>query len=392
MGPARSITLTAALLAMLGAGAVAGAQAPSIGEQQARLRTANAAVVAAEARARALERAAAGARDQAAQASARQAAAAERIRAAEAQIAAAQARIAIVDRILAAQRSWLARDQAPVLRLIAALQSMARRPAMLGLVQPGSTADVVHVRAVLATTLPRVEARTAAVRAELDRTRRLRASAEAAARGLRQGRARLDQERNALVRLEAEYRARSQALGRSALVESDRALALGERARSLVDQMETLGAAAEIEADLAALPGPLPRPSPSGVAAPGARFAPAYRLPVAGRVVTGLGEVSETGVRSRGLTLACAPRAPVIAPAAGRILYSGPFRSYGGIVILDHGKGWTTLVAGLGGVAVREGDRVAQGSPIGRARSGDAPRLTVELRRRGVPIDLAQLL
>jgi septal ring factor EnvC (AmiA/AmiB activator) len=392
MGPARSITLTAALLAMLCAGAVAGAQAPSLGEQQTRLRAANAAVTAAEARARSLERAAAGAREQAEQARAKQAAAAERISAAEARIVAAQARIAIVDRILAAQRSRIARDRAPVLRLIAALQSMARRPAMLGLVQPGSTADMVHVRAVLATTLPLVEVRTAAVRAGLDRTRRLRASAEAAASGLRQDRERLDRERIALVRLEAEYRARSQALGRSAMVESDRALALGERARDLVDQMETLGAAAGIQADLAALPGPLPRPSPSGAATPGARFAPAYRLPVAGQVVTGLGEVSETGVRSRGLTLACAPRAPVVAPAAGRVLYSGPFRGYGGIVILDHGKGWTTLVAGLGGVAVREGNRVVQGSLIGRARSGDSPRITVELRRRGVPVDLAQLL
>ncbi|MDV6321215.1 hypothetical protein, partial [Chromohalobacter sp. HP20-39] len=88
-------------------------------------------------------------RDQAVRARAQEAAAAERIKAAEADIAAARARIGIVDRQLAAQRTRVAERQGPILRLIAALQSMARRPAVLGLVQPGSTADMVHVRAVL---------------------------------------------------------------------------------------------------------------------------------------------------------------------------------------------------------------------------------------------------
>lgn len=391
MGPVRSLTLAAALLAMLAVGAAVGAQAPSFGDQQARLRAAEGAVRAADARARALDRAAADARDQAAQARAKEAAAAERVRAAQARIAAARARIAIVDRLLAAQRGRIARSQGPVLRLVAALQSMARRPAILGLVQPGSTTDIVHVRAALATTLPLVEARTAGVRAELAHTRRLRATAASAVDGLRAGLVRLQGERTALVKLEAEHRARALALDRGALIESDRALALGEQARDLVDQMAVQGVAAATEADLAALPGPLPRPSPAAAPAP-ARFAPAYRLPVAGRVITGLGEVSQTGVRSRGLTLACAPGSPAVAPAAGRVLYSGPFRGYGGIVIIDHGDGWTSLVAGLGDLTVREGARVAQGSPIGHAGRGAAPHVTVELRRRGIPMDLAQLL
>jgi septal ring factor EnvC (AmiA/AmiB activator) len=105
-----------------------------------------------------------------------------------------------------------------------------------------------------------------------------------------------------------------------------------------------------------------------------------------------MGELSATGVRARGLTFVTAPNAPAVAPAAGRIVYAGPFRGYGGVVIVDHGEGWTSLVAGLGGLAIRVGDPVAQGQLIGRAwKSGD-PRVTVELRRRGQPMDLAQLL
>lgn len=388
MGPKRSLATAAALLAMLAAGSMAPAQ--ELREQQARLKSANAASNAAEARARALEQAAASERDRAAQARAREAAAAERVKAAEAELVAAEARIAIVDQLLAAQRVQVAERQGPIVRLIAALQSMARRPAVLGLIQPGSTEDMVHVRAVLGTAMPAVERRTTEVRAELARVQRLRANAAGAVTGLRDGRARLEAERIALVQLEATHRARSQELGRSALIESDRALALGERARDLVDQMQSEDEASQVQRTLFALPGPLPRPEDAADSVP--PHAAAYRLPVSGRLVTGLGELSATGVRARGLTLATATNARVIAPAAGRVVYAGPFRGYRGVIIIDHGEGWTSLVAGLGGLAVRVGDQIPQGRVIGRAWASGDPRVTIELRRRGEPMDLAQLL
>jgi murein hydrolase activator len=395
MAFARPLLLAAALAAILAAPGLVRARAPTLAEQQQRLQRASAASEAAQARSRALEAQAAGERDQAAQARAQEAAAAERIKAAQADIAAARARVAIVDRALASQRIRVAERQGPIMRLIAALQSMARRPAALGLVQPGSTEDMVHVRAVLGTVMPVVEQRTADVRAELDRVRRLRASAESAVRSFRESRARLESERLALVRLEAEHRMRSQQLDRSAMVESDRSLALGEQARDIVDQMEVGAAAAETGAELAALPGPLPRPPQPGESTAPARAARStapYRLPVAGQVVTGLGELSPTGVRARGVSIAAAPGAPAVAPAAGRILYAAPFRDYGTIVIVDHGHGWTSLITGLDRLAVARGQSVAQGSPIGQVAAGDSPRLTVELRRRGRPMDLSRLL
>lgn len=389
----RNLLLFAVLGGVLASAEIGRAQAPTLAEQRDRLREATAASNAAQARSKQLEAAADGERNQATQAQAREAAAAERIKAAQADIVAARARIALVDRALAAQRTRVAEQQGPILRLIAALQSMARRPAALGIVQPGSTEDMVHVRAVLGTVLPVVQARTARVRAELDRTRQLRASAEAAVQGFRDGRARLESERVALVRLEAEHRMRSQQFDRSAMVESDRALALGEQARGIVDQMETAGAAAETAADLGKLPGPLPRPPQPGDRAPaqGGGGAP-YRLPVAGQVVTGLGELSPTGVRARGVTLAVAPGSQVVAPAAGKVIYAAGFRDYGTIVIVDHGKGWTSLITGLDRLAVRQGGQVALGQAIGVVASGPDPRLTVELRRRGQPMDITKLL
>jgi septal ring factor EnvC (AmiA/AmiB activator) len=387
----------AAALAAAGLVASSAAQSPAA-EQQQRLVEAKAQSEAAAARSAKLERAAANEKDQALQARAQEAAVAARIQQAEADIAAGQARIAIVDRLLGAQRARLAVRQGPIARLIAALQSLARRPALISVVQPGSVDDLVHVRAVLSSTLPVIHARTADIRAELARTRRLQASAALATRTLADSRVRLEEQRLALTRLEAEHRMRSRELGRDALFESDRAIGLGEHARDIVDLMDQLGHQAATREELESLPGPLPRPPrPGEVPSPvetvsWSHGAPPYRLPVVGRVVTGLGELSDSGVRSRGLTIVSAAQAAVIAPAAGRIAYAGKFRDYGTIVIIDHGGGWTSLISGLGAVSARVGETVPQGAPIGRAPAGDDPRVTIELRRRDRPVDMTPLL
>ncbi|MEG3144924.1 peptidoglycan DD-metalloendopeptidase family protein [Sphingomonas sp. RT2P30] len=386
----------AALVAALGFVSWAAAQTGD--DQRSRLEAARAQSQAAAQRSARLEAAAARERDAAVQARAQEAAVAARIQQAEADIAASQARIAIVDRLLAQQRTRLAAQQGPVARLLAALQGLARRPAMIAVVRPGSVDDLVHVRAVLASTLPVIRARTAAIRADVDRTRQLQAGATTATRALAESRSRLEDQRLALTRLEAEHRLRSRALGRDALVESDRAIALGERARDIVDQMGKRGDEASTRAGLAALPGPLPRPPRPGEAASTLdtinwpHDSPPYRLPVGGRLITGFGELSDAGVRSRGLTLAPPASAVVIAPAAGRVAYAGKFRGYGQIVIIDHGNGWTSLVSGLGAAAVHVGERVAQGDMIGRVGPAESPRVTVELRRRDRAVDMTPLL
>ena len=387
------------LLAMaIGAAGAGVALAQSPDDQRARLAEAKAQSEAAAARSANLERQAAAERDQAQQARAQEAAIAARVQQAEDDIAAGQARIAIVERLLGEQRARLAAKQAPVVRLMAALQSLARRPAIISVVQPGSVDDLVHVRAVLANTMPVIRARTADVRADLARTRALQTQASVATAALAESRTRLEAQRLALTRLEAEHRLRSRALGRDALFESDRAIALGEKARDIVDLMGTIGNQAATREALESLPGPLPRPPrPGESVAPIDRVAwsrttPPYRLPVQGKIVTGLGEVSDAGVRSRGITIAPLASAEIVAPAAGRIAFAGPFRAYGSIVIIDHGGGWTSLVSGLAVVSTQIGDTVVQGAPIGQAGNGTNPRVTVELRRRDRAIDLTALV
>lgn len=323
---------------------------------------------------------------------------ASKVQQAEAEIAAAEARVKIIATLQRAQKARLAARQQPLARLTAALQSMARRPTVLALVQPGSIDDLVRVRAVLATTLPRVEAETAALRQDIARSRDLARQAARAAGMQRESREQLAFRRAELARLEARSRARSRTLASTSRLEEERALGLSERARDLDSLVSDIEQSASLRQRLAALEGPVlrpPRPEASEVVenapSPVRTGRPAYRLPTAGAIVTGFGEVATTGVRSRGITLASRPGAQLIAPADGRIAFAGTYRGFGQIVIIEHVGGWTSLITGLARTSAKVGERVAQGDPIGRA-ADIRPRITVELRRNGRPIDIAALI
>ena len=314
---------------------------------------------------------------------------AARIEAAEADITAAERRIALISALQAAQRARLAERQQPIIRLTAALQTMTRRPAALALAQPGSIADAIHVRSLLGAALPEIRRRTTALRSEVHASTVLRQRSELARSQLTGSRAALRERRAALAGFEAAERARSRQLAGLALTQGDRALVYGEEARALQRSIGTVRRESALAASLGALPGPVPRPGPAQ-ANGGAERIP-YSIPVEGRVITGVGEISDGGVHARGVTLETRGGAEVIAPAAGRIVYAAPFRRYGTVVIIDHGQGWMSVVTGLATLGVRQGQTVTRGAQIGAAGEG-TPRITVELRRNGRPVPFAQMI
>lgn len=333
-----------------------------------------------------LEAQAKGATGAAEKARANSAALASRIEAAEADITASETRVRLIEAMRAEQRARLAEQQAPLIRLTAALQTMARRPPALALVQPGSVDEVVRVRALLASTLPEIRARTAGLRAEVARGNALRRQADLAVAALQTSRQDLQRRRIALARFEETQRSRSEGLMASALNESDRALALGEKAREIGELQGTRAYQEALRSRLAALPGPALRP----VNPPPGGHRSAYLLPVEGRLVTGVGEISDAGVHARGLSFETAAGAGIVVPAPGRIVYARPFRSYGQVVIIDHGNGWTSAITNLADLAVGMGDKVGRGQVLGR--SGPGGRVSVELRHNGRPMPITSLI
>jgi len=393
--PVVAALLLGALVATSGAGVPRVAEPEGPAEIRASLRRALAERDAAETRSARLERDARNARDAAQRTAGEAAVLAARIQQAEAAIAAAEARIALTTRERAALREELGRQQQPVANLTAALQQFSRRPVALAVLRPGSVKDVVYLRAMLASAVPQVQSRTAGLRGQLARSRRLHTESIAAAQVLRTEEARLAQRREELAAIETRQRLASRAASGTADRESERALALAEQARDLDTLVGELDRAGDLRSRLAALSGPLPRPArpedarlaaerPAPQASATAPPAP-YLLPVAGRTVTGFGARQGTAT-STGLTLAPRAGAQVIAPAAGRVAFAGPYRGYGRIVIIEHAGGWTSLVTGLARADVAVGETLVAGAPLGIAAQAN-PRVTLELRSAGEPVN-----
>lgn len=365
------------------------------GEAGEVLRRAGQALAQSRARAEQLEQAAQKVTAEADRTAREAAAVAARIQQSEAEIQLAQARIVLIDRQRDALRARMAERQEPVVRLTAALQMMARRPLAFSLVRAESLRDTVHLRAVMETMLPEVRRRTAGLRAEIQRGRRLQDEARLAATQRREGEKGLAARKVELAALESRQRLASRTAQGVASRETDRALALAEQTRDLSALMSRLEADGALRESLAALPGPVLPPSrpgevlrvvdaPSPLAAAQSPRLP-WIMPVSGRLVTGYGEKSPTGLTT-GVSLAAAGGAQVVSPADGRVAFAGPYRGYGRIVIIEHSGGWTTLVTNLGQIAATVGEKVLQGSPLGTAGPGH-PVLTVELRRDGTAVN-----
>ena len=149
----------------------------------------------------------------------------------------------------------------------------------------------------------------------------------------------------------------------------------------LTSEVRRSSSARQIAAEFSRLPAPPVRPG-TAKARNDAPFA--YQLPAPAPVTEGLGAVAPNGVRSRGLTLATSRGAAVTVPASGTVRFSGPFRSYDAVVIIDHGGGWMSLILNVS-TPLKRGERVRLGGPLGRALGA----IEVELARNGTRVSPA---
>lgn len=392
-----ALLLLAAVIAAGSAGAQRGAgDFATVGDTRDALALALRQQQLAQRRAEQLETVAASATEQVEQTRAEAAALASRLQETEAALAAAGARLAIANLQYGAIRGGIAERQRPLIGLAATLQNFARRPLAVAVLRPGSLREAVYTRAILATALPEVRRRTEGLRGELDEAAVFRREALSARTSLARLERQLGERQRELAAIESrqqiEQRQASGAAGR----EAERALALAEQVRDLDTLIGELGRAGSLREELAALPGPLLRPAAPAQAvvaeqqaeqgAASAASAPDdYRLPVTGRVLAGFG-AREGGSSNRGVALSPPPGAVVVAPAAGRVAFSGPYRGYGRIVIIEHSGGWTSVVTGLARSDVRVGEEVIGGTSLGVAPRRN-PRVTLELRREGEPVN-----
>lgn len=374
----RHAVLIAALPALLAA-----ASAPVTASSQPvdlELRQAKSEAAAAETEMRRLEQAAALARTEASKLAAERKAAAAAIAASEARISGADAALRLAEARVADRTERLARRRAPLAALVAGIVTMGRRPPLLSSADSRSLDEFVRVRALLDTTLPVIRQRSAALSTELEESRRLKVQAARARSELAEGREELALRQQRFAALEARATREAARLGVGAVNATDLYFAGSEAEAMLRSEAEGRQAGLQLAADLGALRAAPRRPGNAGTIEPPL----AYRLPVTANVIRGFGAVSENGIRARGLTLASYAGQEVLAPATGTIAFAGAFRRHDGVVIIDHGQGWMTLMTGVR-TGLEKGAKVRLGQPLGRALGA----VTVELSTNGTPVSAA---
>jgi septal ring factor EnvC (AmiA/AmiB activator) len=143
-------------------------------------------------------------------------------------------------------------------------------------------------------------------------------------------------------------------------------------------------------------------PAKPGIETPGAGFGTLrgrMPWPTDGRVIVAFGAQVHPRFGTRtfksGVDIAADEGTDVAAVYAGHVVYTGWFKGYGNLIILDHGNDYYTLYAHVAQILVQEGDDVKQGQRIGTV--GDTgslagARLYFEVRHQGRPLDPEQWL
>ncbi|WP_020180104.1 peptidoglycan DD-metalloendopeptidase family protein [Methylopila sp. M107] len=322
--------------------------------------------------------------------------------------------------------SLLARREV-LAEVIAALQRMGRQPPPALLVRPNDALEALRSAILLGAVVPDMRAEAEALGSDLREMARLKDMLTGERDALSKEVADLAGQRERLAALTEERQRQAQArssdldgeagkaveIARSvgdleALIgkmEADQARAAAEAARE-AERQALKSEAERLAAEKAALqPSAKVDPASFGDAA---RLSPAMPfekargllpLPVSGKTMLGFGDKDVSGSPAKGVSIASSPGAPVTAPADGWVVYAGPFRTYGRLLILNAGGGYHVLLAGMERITVGLNQFVLAGEPVGTMRSAagatekpatassERPVLYIEFRKDRGSID-----
>lgn len=313
--------------------------------------------------------------------------------------------------------------RALIVEVLTVLQRMGRRPPPALLARPEDILEGVRASLALGGVLPQMRAETKTLQTDLAELVRLRD-------GMRREQDRLVQEKVNLnaqrERLAPMIAARQEALAaaQTALqAEAERAQKLARQATSLKDligRLETESEAArraaasarkadeeraEVQARLTEAQRRKALVAPFKDAA---RLAPSVAFgelkgrlpyPASGAVIKTFGAPDGFGGKEKGFSIGARENGVVVAPCDGWIVFSGPYRSYGKLLIINAGDGYYVVLAGMSRTNVNAGQFVLAGEPVASMGDGTAqtaatiaigakqPILYVEFRKDGASID-----
>lgn len=260
--------------------------------------------------------------------------------------------------------------------LTQALVRLARLPPEIFLLQIAPVKDHIHRALLLRALLPRLRDDTAQMAEKLVEVEDLRKTVAAQQQLVAAANQNLEWQR---ANLDAMIKMRQGSLQKT----------VAER-EAMAAQLASLAAEAkDLKQLLDKVNKPLPHEKGNAARKDGAKEKEKdLRPPVSGRVLRAFGSKDETGIASQGVTYSAAAGSPIVAPRKGRVVFTGPFRGYGQIVILQHENGHHSFIAGFGRIDAEMNQTIEKGEPLGiLAATSPAPELYFEWRDHNEPID-----
>ncbi len=300
-----------------------------------------------------------------------------------------------------------------IAEVLAALQRAGRRAPPALFVRPEDALQSLRTAMLLGAVVPDMRARAAKLASDLGELVSLRKNIAEERDRLATDRDKLNDDRTRLAALVQERQKKQSDTEKDMEAERQRAIALSKQTETLQDLIAKMeqdvkaAAKAAAAAELKGTPAtPNGKPNLAALKDP-ARLSPAVAfssakgllpIPVNGTRIRTFGGSDGSGGQEKGISIATRPGAQVTTPCDGWVVYSGPFRSYGQLLILNAGGGYHVLIAGMERISVTIGQFVLTGEPVATmgttsqvasilAASSSQPVLYIEFRKDGTPID-----
>jgi septal ring factor EnvC (AmiA/AmiB activator) len=335
------------------------------------------------------------------------------VRGVETRIGDAEARLRPLDARERQIRSSLDSRRSEIVEVLAALQRAGRRAPPALLVRPEDALQSLRTAMLLGSVVPEMRARAERLVGDLTELISLRKTIAAERDQLAVDRDKLKSDQVQLASLVEERQRKQSAVEKDMEAEGARALTLSRQVdnlQGLIAKMEQDLKSAAKAAETASLKGTPAslngKPNLGALKDPG-RLTPAIAfasakgllaMPVNGIKIREFAGSDGVGGVEKGISLATRAGAQVTTPCDGWVVYSGPFRSYGQLLILNAGGGYHVLIAGMERISVNIGQFVLTGEPVATmgttsqvasilAANASQPVLYIEFRKDGTPID-----
>jgi murein hydrolase activator len=335
------------------------------------------------------------------------------VRSVETRIGDAEARLRPLDSREQQIRSSLDSRRSEIVEVLAALQRAGRRTPPALLVRPEDALQSLRTAMLLGAVVPELRARAEKLVGDLTELVTLRKTIATERDQLAVDRDKLGDDQTRLAALVEERQRKQSSIEKDMETEGARAIALSQQVDSLqgliakMEQDLKSAAKAAATATLQGAPATLNGKPNLGALKDPARMSPAiafasakglFAMPVNGVKIRDFGGSDGAGGVEKGISLATRAGAQVTTPCDGWVVYAGPFRSYGQLLILNAGGGYHVLIAGMERISVNIGQFVLTGEPVATmgatsqvasilAANASQPVLYVEFRKDGTPID-----